>query len=241
MLLLALSLLGLGSADTILPGACPLFYCVDPNTINSTDVFCARRDADGRIGLYQECPTNYFCSIRELYDDFLQTTLPAIDCRIPAYDISQEKYFLELQLNSTFEWKCINSVEKELAFGSHPKTCASDSDCLHADGTFGECICGIQPVFRSGHCKPDRLSKTFDVLWEPCPTGFVEDESTKLYLQGYWYYYVYTQVVSVTCAQTLFYENVQVWTAAAFVALTKASTLGATCAIALLLAEVLSF
>lgn len=237
MLGLGVILSCLANAETILPGACPLFYCVDPSTFNSTDVFCARRDADGRIGLYQQCPANYFCSIRELYDVFLQNTDPNIDCRTRNID-GFEIYFHPLELDTTLEWKCINSVAKELAFGGHPKTCLSSSDCRHADGSLGECRCGIQPVYRTGHCVPDRLSKTFDVLWEPCPTGFVEDENTKLYLQGYWEYYVYTQVVSVICAQTLFYENVQVWDAAAYVALSEARILSP---FLLLLVDFLSF
>jgi len=224
MLGVALGLLCLASAETILPGVCPLFYCVDPTTINSTDVFCARKDADGRIGLYQECPANYFCSIRELYADFLQTTQLNIDCRTNKTE-NLETYFLPLMLDTTFEWNCINSVAKELAYGQHPKTCFTSNDCLHADGSLGECICGIQSVFHSGYCVPDRLSKTFDMLWEPCPTGLVEDDTTKLYLQRYWQYYVYTQVVSVTCARTLFYENVQVWDAAALVVLSEARAL----------------
>ena len=205
-------------ADSLQPGECPLFYCVDPATMNSTDVFCARRDADQRIGLYKECPTNYFCSIRELYDDFLQSSKPNTDCRVRG-DSGEELYFNPVVLDATLEWKCINDMKKELAYGSHPKSCVDASDCEQIDGSRGTCVCAIQPFFHNGYCAPDRLSKVFDMLWKPCPAGYVADPDVKLYLQALWMFYVYVQVQSVTCAQGLFYENLQVWDAAAKISL----------------------
>lgn len=72
-------------------------------------------------------------------------------------------------ISLTDTWTCPNrAASKDLASGSYPKICLTDSDCMLQDGTENECVCTPRTSSTSGYCRPDTSSTYFNAYWDLC-------------------------------------------------------------------------
>ena len=132
---------------------CPEWVCKDLNeTICTTlrgyqiyantngcprDLFCKLSDFENWYILQSPSSTKTFSCTRQNYDGFSLETFK-----------SQPKFFCGFR-----------NLNDELAYGTHPKVCQSNEDCLTVGGWTSECLCGFDGL---SYCAAELGSSAFD-------------------------------------------------------------------------------
>ena len=200
---------------------------------------CATKVDDTTIQLNSEsCPEGRFCSGQRLYEDWWWYATTDSADEYPCWDDQTfHQYSYSEYINATV-WPCGYRVpNRNLKEGSDPKVCASDHDCLLADGSLGHCYCSMQQYSNSttttGICSPDLSSDLFAATWSLCSGTDMTD--VRKGNRDLAYQRVYHILQSdAPCAETLLWEFAAVKELDAIVAAGSAGGLALAGALSLL-------
>jgi len=173
---------------------CYAIDCVPYECITLGSNICARKSYQTVMINSESCQPGFRCSLQEVKNWHFTAEIDSLmQCE---GDVVNPDYERE-----NYDYLCgERKPKKEFASGNLPKECNSNTDCLLEDGTYTECICGLDG---KAYCVPSWDSSAFEDFWSLCDQGI---QFKDLY---YWVLYKrnYPSFVSrVDCSLMLFQE-----------------------------------
>lgn len=181
---------------------CPEWKCKALN-----DTFCATLHGYQVYANTKGCPIDYFCRLSE----FQSWSLLESPSSTNSFKCTRQNYdgYSYSTLKSEPDFFCgFRDTSEELASGSHPKLCQSDTDCITKAGFASNCVCGFDGL---SYCSAELGSSAFNGFWERCLalSGSSRNPRVTAIEKTYWMYYYnfYVGIISAPeCLKDLLWE-----------------------------------
>lgn len=143
------------------------------------------------------------CSILSIVDWYWET-LDYNTTKLKRENFYCEDIEIEYKYRSNYDVDCPNrETGKEISNKTWPINCANSTDCLMDDGSYADCVCGID---RKSYCMPSYSTTIFDDFWKQC-TKNDNTVDLRTWLVWDWYKSYYNLIMSVpTCGDDILIE-----------------------------------